>query len=57
MINIPDFIAQPNAVHELYTDIAGVPFPAGIQAVQGIQGVQGVQGTQEVQDTQGTQGV
>ncbi len=54
MINIPDFIAQPNAVHELYTDIAGVPFPAGIQ---GVQGVQGVQGTQEVQETQGTQGV
>ena len=51
MINMPDFIAQPNAVHELYTDIAGVPFPAGIQ------GVQGVQGTQEVQETQGTQNV
>lgn len=47
MINIPDFIAEPNAVHEIYTDIAGVQFPAGIDGVQGTQGVQ------ETQDTQG----
>lgn len=57
MINIPDFIAQPNAVHEIYTDIAGVPFPAGIQGVQGVQAVQGIQGVQGVQGEQGTQGV
>jgi len=44
MINLPvDFIGKNNEVHNVYKNVAGVPFPAGIQGVQGVQGTQDVQ--------------
>lgn len=46
MIN---FIAEDNAVHQIYGNIAGVPFPAGLQSVQGVQGVQDTEDNNEQQ--------
>lgn len=45
-----NFIAENNAVHQVYGSIAGVPFPAGLQSVQSVQSVQGVQGVQDTED-------
>lgn len=55
MINIPNFIAEPNAVHTVVADAGVQPVPAGITGLQGIQGVQGVQDLQGIQGIQGIQ--
>lgn len=47
-----NFIAENNAVHQVYGSIAGVPFPAGLQSVQTVQGVQGVQDTEDNNEQQ-----
>ena len=57
MINIPNFIAEPNAVHTVVADAGVQPVPAGITGLQGIQGVQDLQGIQGVQGVQDLQGI